>query len=904
MICDNCGEVFEDVENEITCPVCGVLQNITQTQTDFFSGYYAQSKRAGRLTQQAEDLELIGETKDDKRIKILGHKLDDKLIQQKIEGLKEKELCIIVGLQEILMNLCKILIIKYEIVHLIESHSKYLWKKYLIHYFNSVNEKGINCESEITGHESTTEGNYRETYGGEEMDSSNTEEREGYGDGKVSDVEKIGRLNRELMETEQRIRRLEREGINTIVVIILMSMNKYRYGMVCSDIYRLIIQGRIPLRSVNRLLPKEVISKLYKTFVFHGPKGKMSRSLQEDYCTNIFTNTIHPKSVNSLKAALNYYLNNILVSRNDSGNENNRCSKSDYELNVTVLCRRIINFTRLPNIVIIVVDKLIKYLECHNGTDNRNDTDNRNGTDNRKGGERGKSEDKELDGQIYGSLLGYPKNVIGCAIILITCRLLWPIFHIQPPEFASIRRRKTSTNETTDDTTTNSSSTSNSRTGNIKNSNENKRGKKRIVRVIETNPKRIYHDRKENRWRIRTDEEIYGNSGQSIQNKDSSTCSDEDFNVKKLEDIGNINRYGYVKAYLNVLYYYYKSRKGKMEENKLRDELKRELLTESDLDRFKKYMIESYKNGNFSSFLSSIISRYTTNHFLLFKLLPIFNKKSGNSNKNTEDNSNDDEDKDAEINNYLNLMGASSNNLYKHLIDYYGSSSDTASGTSTVTNKIASGTDLVNRIRDNMVGNCEIFYLITSLFNNYPNYSGFSPEKSLDFSYFLLSTKDQKRQIMNMVKEIKLVNVIQKYNNVYTDITNQILKYADMLEIDDDASEYRSKRRRKSTENTSVSTTTSTADSDGSGSCKKNTCNLYEYELEKLENSFQELGKLTEIGFTLPPKPFNLRNKSYQGLPVVYLLLLKSISNFIGVAHYRVHQCVVEVENFLINQTK
>ncbi|UKJ90693.2 hypothetical protein MACJ_001627 [Theileria orientalis] len=804
-----------------------------------------------------------------------------------MKSLKQKELCIIVGLQEILMNLCKILIIKYEIVHLVEGHSKYLWKRYLIHYFSSVNEKGTHSESERTGHESTTEGKYSEMYGSEEIDNSNVEEREGYANAQVSDVEKIRGLNRELVETEQRIRRLEREGINMIVVIMLMSMNKYRYGMVCNDIYRLIVQGRIPLRSVNRLLSKEVISKLYKTFVFQGPKGRMSRSLQEDYCSNVFTNTIHPKSVNSLKAALNYYLNNILVSGNDGDKEDNRCSKSDYELNVTVLCRRIIHFTRLPNMVIIVVDKLIKYLEYHDVNSSGN------GTGNRKGGERGKSEDKELDGQIYGFLLGYPKNVIGCAIVLITCRLLWPIFHIQPPEFASVRKRRTSANDTTYSTNTDTNGTSSStsvnkrrrtsrssthsgsdstitdtsNTSNARTANEKKMRKKRIVKVIETNPKRIYHDREENRWRIRTDEEIDRISGRSIGTRDSITGGDREFDIKELEDIGNINRYGYVKAYLNVLYYYYKSRKGKVEENKLRDELKRELLTESDLDRFKKYIVESYKNSNFSSFLSSIIFRYTTNHFLLFKLLPIFNKKSGTRTKNIEDNSDGDEDKEAEINNYLNLMGASSNNLYKHLMDYYGTSSDPGVGTSNTTGatkSTVSGTNLLNLIRDNLVGNCEIFYLITSLFNNYPNYSGFSPEKSLEFSQFLLSTRDQKRQIMNMVKEIKLVNIIQKYNNVYTDITNQILKYGDMIEIDDVSSEPEGKKRRNDTDDTGVSTTSGTADRDTSDGCKKNTCNLYEHQLEKLENSFQELGKVTEIGLTLPPKPFNLRNKSYR----------------------------------------
>nr|PVC52608.1 hypothetical protein MACL_00000641 [Theileria orientalis] len=836
MICDNCGEVFEDVENEITCPVCGVLQNITQTQTDFFSGYYAQSKRAGRLTQQAEDLELIGEIKDDKRIKRLTDKLDDKLIEQKLESLKQKELCIIVGLQEILMNLCKILVIKYEIVHLIESHSKYLWKR-------NMNERGADSESE---------------------------------------------------------------------------------------------------------------------------RGKMSRSLQEDYCTNVFTNSIHPKSVNSLRTALNYYLNNVLASRNNSDNEDKRCSKGDYELNVTVLCRRIIHFTRLPNIVIIVVDKLVKYLECQSGNDcggsSTNGTGNIKvngsvkGTGSRKGGERGRSEDRELDGQIYGTLLGYPKNVIGCAIVLITCRLLWPIFHTQPPEFASIRKRRASANSTADsfnntdvtDTantinvsnTTNSANTSNASnsanntnnanitntsnasnmannanttnksnggSGSTKKSNGNKKSKKRIVKVVETNPKRIYHDRKENRWRIRTDEEMDSISGQSSGNRNSSTGDEEEMKKMKLEDIGNINRYGYVKAYLNVLYYYYRSRKGKVEEKKLRDELKRELLSESDLDRFKKYIVESYKKSNFSSFLSSIIYRYTTNHFLLFKLLPIFNKKSGNSgSKNTEDSSSGDEDKEAEINNYLNLMGASSNNMYKHLMDYYGGSSGLSTSTCNTNNspsRTGGDTDLLNLIRDNMVGNCEIFYLITSLFNNYPNYSGFSPEKSLEFNHFLLSTRDQKRQIMNMAREIKLVNVIQKYNNVYTDVTNQILKYADMLEAEDGASEPKSKRRRSSV-SVNDSATSGTGDRDGGDSCESETCNLYEHELERMENSFQELGKVTEVGFTLPPKPFNLKNKSYQGLPVLYLLLLKSIANFVGVAHYRVHQCVVEVENFLINQTK
>ncbi|BAM40538.1 conserved hypothetical protein [Theileria orientalis strain Shintoku] len=746
MICDNCGEVFEDVENEITCPVCGVLQNITQTQTDFFSGYYAQSKRAGRLTQQAEDLELIGEIKDDKRIKRLTDKLDDKLIEQKLESLKQKELCIIVGLQEILMNLCKILVIKYEIVHLIESHSKYLWKRYLIHYFSNMNERGADSESE---------------------------------------------------------------------------------------------------------------------------RGKMSRSLQEDYCTNVFTNSIHPKSVNSLRTALNYYLNNVLASRNNSDNEDKRCSKGDYELNVTVLCRRIIHFTRLPNIVIIVVDKLVKYLECQSGNDcggsSTNGTGNIKvngsvkGTGSRKGGERGRSEDRELDGQIYGTLLGYPKNVIGCAIVLITCRLLWPIFHTQPPEFASIRKRRASANSTADsfnntdvtDTantinvsnTTNSANTSNASnsanntnnanitntsnasnmannanttnksnggSGSTKKSNGNKKSKKRIVKVVETNPKRIYHDRKENRWRIRTDEEMDSISGQSSGNRNSSTGDEEEMKKMKLEDIGNINRYGYVKAYLNVLYYYYRSRKGKVEEKKLRDELKRELLSESDLDRFKKYIVESYKKSNFSSFLSSIIYRYTTNHFLLFKLLPIFNKKT------------------------------SSNNMYKHLMDYYGGSSGLSTSTCNTNNspsRTGGDTDLLNLIRDNMVGNCEIFYLITSLFNNYPNYSGFSPEKSLEFNHFLLSTRDQKRQIMNMAREIN---------------------------------EPKSKRTRSSV-SVNDSATSGTGDRDGGDSCESETCNLYEHELERMENSFQELGKVTEVGFTLPPKPFNLKNKSYRvarALPV------------------------------------
>eukprot|EP00375_Theileria_parva_P002660 XP_765341.1 hypothetical protein [Theileria parva strain Muguga] len=262
--------------------------------------------------------------------------------------------------------------------------------------------------------------------------------------------------------------------------------------------------------------------------------------------------------------------------------------------------------------------------------------------------------------------------------------------------------------------------------------------------------------------------------------------------------------------------------------------VKDDVINESD-NRILKYVLEKYREKDMNSFMSSILYRYTSNYYLQFKLSSL--KHLFKSHNTT-----------------LNLLGFKLPNT----------SSENA-----IAEDSDDGVDeLIHKLKRGLMSNNEIYYVITSLFRNYPNYSGFSLEKLLEFTHFTFTNHDQKRQTFKSLKKILNTN---QYN-IYNSINLSTLLNKDNSEMS------------QNTVNSGVKT------------------NLYEFELNRINNLMGHMDTVTEIGYTLPNKPYKLKNKSYSGLPVIYILTLKVVSNYAGVSQYKVHENVVSIEQFLIDK--
>uniref|UniRef100_A0A3B0MUJ5 Uncharacterized protein n=1 Tax=Theileria annulata TaxID=5874 RepID=A0A3B0MUJ5_THEAN len=154
----------------------------------------------------------------------------------------------------------------------------------------------------------------------------------------------------------------------------------------------------------------------------------------------------------------------------------------------------------------------------------------------------------------------------------------------------------------------------------------------------------------------------------------------------------------------------------------------------NDLDnRILKYVLEKYREKDMNSFMSSILYRYTNNYYLQFKLSSL--KHLFNSHNTT-----------------LNLLG------FKFPDN---------SNNSTTNEDSDDGVDeLIYKLKRGLMTNNEIYYVITSLFRNYPNFSGFSFEKLLEFTHFAFTNHDQKRQTFKSIQKILNTNQYNIYNTI------------------------------------------------------------------------------------------------------------------------------------------
>ncbi|KAK2195224.1 hypothetical protein BdWA1_002897 [Babesia duncani] len=191
---------------------------------------------------------------------------------------------------------------------------------------------------------------------------------------------------------------IPRLDLNLLCAIVFVAMSQCRFGVVANDIVRWVIQGRIPLRRCAQHLPPNIL----QATSFHpssGPRRRVSSDLQDELVQNLFSLNNAPHSAKHLETTAA----RLLLS----------CKIERIPFNCFALVRRLVHLARLPPVVNNMCDLILNALQHHQDT--RIDT---------------------LDAIVYTNHFGnFGSHVVSGAAVLMACRILWPIFTVQPPAF-------------------------------------------------------------------------------------------------------------------------------------------------------------------------------------------------------------------------------------------------------------------------------------------------------------------------------------------------------------------------------------------------------------------------------------------------------------------------------------
>ncbi|KAK1934877.1 hypothetical protein X943_002623 [Babesia divergens] len=208
-----------------------------------------------------------------------------------------------------------------------------------------------------------------------------------------------------------------RMDLELVCSILFLALLKCRYAVVSSDIVRWVFQGRLPLRHCASVLPDSILRVAFREGKL-APRMQFTWNKEAENAFNLFTNTRAPHSSRHLELITS----RLLVSGVLSDGEIDVALK----YNIHGLCRRIVHHLRLPTNVLPVADMIIKHIAT--GIYNMKEAD--------------LCDDPSRPvfiGRmclIYGTgLHGYPLHVLAAASVLSACRMLWPVFHYNPAAY-------------------------------------------------------------------------------------------------------------------------------------------------------------------------------------------------------------------------------------------------------------------------------------------------------------------------------------------------------------------------------------------------------------------------------------------------------------------------------------
>ncbi|AFZ79841.1 anonymous antigen-7 like protein [Theileria equi strain WA] len=671
--------------------------------------------------------------------------------------------------------------------------------------------------------------------------------------------------------------------LQLVCTIIFLALIKCRYGIVANDITRWIIQGRIPLKGCVQLLPAWILRASHRRGQFI-PNSDYVRSKEEEATQNLFTQTNAPRSTQHLEIITARFITAGVI------------DGSEIEFNVHGLCRRIVHHARLPVQVLAVVDLILAAsIERHSYSENQTET------------------------TIYGTCFReYPTHVFGAAVVLAACRMLWPIFHYQPPAFPNfaekgeeiapknkvkLQERFSEPIEFNVHKMSWIVKVADAASLDLLDKLEDVHvGKKmqvedsvlsifdQLLEMTGMEPKnntRVYDTRE----RIKRFKWLCGLMGgnKNMTNKLCAPDSIEMVDGFKLLYF-SASRHGFETSGVNAIMWLLYTNPVAATTALSNYYIK------NDLNRLRRFVIREFRKRSSYRFINGVLYRYVKkkpNRSFLIALTKWIKREQ------------------FPIDYWLNFLGTWSGSVLKCIHGEYGNTAISPPEDENLVSSIkvqemkehriksidslisalkGSDNDMIYRIKETLPSNKEIFYKIRQLFNTYPFYSGWSLEKSLEYDNYRNLIKNQRMQVLRSMREILDTDLCQTQNDYWTDFTLDFTKklyihknahvsetptQGEALQIDGDMEEVDSGTERN---------------------------DPYKGILEEMEGSFQEMETITTYGRTLPRNPWQYTGKRHGGTPIAYLMTLKVVSNFIGSPHTIVHHCLCDLEEFLINR--
>nr|ABC25611.1 anonymous antigen-7 [Babesia bovis] len=687
--------------------------------------------------------------------------------------------------------------------------------------------------------------------------------------------------------------------LELVCTILYLALIKCRYPVVLNDIVRWVLQGRIPVRSSACLLPQVILNAAVRE-TYSGVSIRNAPGTQVEMSYNLFTNAKVPHSSTHLE---NITSRLVLCGMLSDFERNSNMLKSSF--NVHGLCRRIVHHLRLPTNVIPVTDMLIERInnlcatvdydmiklpvdcaEHHLG--------------------RMKS--------IYGTSMGlYPSHAFAAACVLAACRLLWPIFHFNPP---ALPRRQYP---------------GNTAVGTIENDRirySDSMLESFIIRR-ERYGKPIEFDAMNMRWIVRVSkypvEAMSRDDWHSYLQKDTSLNSDElsflRTIVHSMSNVqGPLNRQINSDAPFTLRHYAEEMRSQNSDPPnffQVPDATETHHTTT-------KYIFDARHRGYYNAGLSALLWLF---HHCPYKTIEVLSKyyvpsdclslrrmaadmalvlrpsllshnllrlyagltpPAGND-KIIAAKLQDKRFRDL----CINMAGLWSGSLI-HMFGFVekinqgepklcpAATLEAGSNTKMVSSAINFIRPLLleqteknkayGAITGSLPGNNEVYFKITSLFSQNPNYSGWNPEKSFDLDTYRSCVPNQRNQLLEWAAETLAMKIHLKQNDAWCFIAERMEK-ALVLQHDEEL--------------------------------WKETCPLRSLEesynalLRNIENGFQDMGTVTSVGRLLPPFPWRDYRALGEEMPMTYVLMLKAVSRFIGAPLALIHSCLCNIEHIL-----
>ncbi|ORM39608.1 uncharacterized protein BXIN_0215 [Babesia sp. Xinjiang] len=637
--------------------------------------------------------------------------------------------------------------------------------------------------------------------------------------------------------------------LNLVCGLIFATLLRCRYPVVSGDIVRWVMQGRIPLRSSACLLPDSIIRQAYR-------EDRMSKFMryapnhQVEMTNNLFINAKVPHNATNLEM-LTARLLICGIYGNDGEGESNR-----PKYNVHGLSRRIVHHLRLPSNVLPVIDMIMKRVATLQTLL--------------------KNEDKDLLSEIqmiplermnaiYGKGIGaYPAHTFTAACVLAACRMLWPVFHYNPPAYP---RR-----EPKDETTGKSKSTM------PKNYDLHESfiiRRERFPQTIEFNAGRM-------KWIVRLDQPA------DVANSDISKWNEVVINEETLSMEE--------RTFLMEIAKSFKKKQSELENEEKKETTLTQIdptlhttmkppMTENVNDKAPSYLeqpdgsmqrfrtLEFYYDAKSRGYRKAALAallwlfhhstdaavraiakyyvdsdmrelrRIAANH-ALYVQARIFTSSIVRLYTGPACPTGNDSALVAKLQDelfrdlWINIAGLWAGSIVRaigaHEEDYKEQDErhqHPVAATSTINlegicNVLLPKLDQFNDIgviTGSLPDNREIYYTITELFKNYPQYTGWSPEKYFELEYYKSLVENQRKQLINSAKEMLATKIVQEQNDTWEHIARAFEK---SLHIE-------SQDGQRNEENSSQSYTVADA---------------YDHVMQHMQNRFQNMDNITSTG--------------------------------------------------------